>query len=94
LTTTDLKAQLGSLIKLQAIDSEVYVLNSEKLAKPEEIKALEGVFEAKKAHMAEIEKASLDLQKQKKDKESELSAKEGATIKLQGQLYSLKTNKE
>lgn len=94
MTTTDLKTQLGSLIKLQAVDSEAYVLNAEKSMKPEEIKALEGIFEAKKAHMAELEKVSLDLQKQKKDKELDLSIKEGATIKLQGQLYSLKTNKE
>lgn len=94
MTTTDLKTQLGSLIKLQAIDSEAYVLNSEKSAKPAEIKALEDAFEAKKAHMAELEKTSLDLLKQKKDTELELGTKEGATIKLQGQLYSLKTNKE
>ena len=91
---SDLKIQLGSLIKLQAIDSEMYFLNSEKAAKPNEIKALEGLFEAKKAHMAELEKTSLDLLKQKKDKELDLATKEGATVKLQGQLYSLKTNKE
>lgn len=94
MTTADLKTQLGNLIKLQAIDSEVYLLNLEKSRKPEEIKALEGQFEAKKAHLAELEKAFLDLQKEKKDKELELGAKESATVKLQGQLYSLKTNKE
>ena len=94
MTTSDLKTQLGNLIKLQAIDSEAYLLNAEKSTKPEEIKVLEGLFEAKKAHMAELEKASLDVQKQKKDKELELGEKESATVKLQGQLYSLKTNKE
>ncbi len=94
MTTVDLKTQLGSLIKLQSIDSEAYILNSEKSAKPDEIKSLEGVFEAKKVHMAELEKEALDLQKQKKDEELELATKESATVKLQGQLYSLKTNKE
>ncbi len=94
MTTADLKTQLGSLIKLQAIDSEAYVLNSEKSTKPREIKLYEDAFEAKKAHMVGLEKVSLDLQKQKKDKELDLSTKESATIKLQGQLYSLKTNKE
>jgi hypothetical protein len=94
LTTSDLKTQLGSLIKLQAIDSEVYALNFEKSAKPGEIKLLEDAFEAKKSHMAELEKRALDLQKEKKDAELELGSKEGATVKLQGQLYSLKTNKE
>jgi len=94
LTTADLKSQLSSLIKLQAIDSEVYILNSEKSKKPDEIKALEGLFEAKKADLKKLEEKSLDLQKQKKEKELELAAKESATVKLQGQLYSLKTNKE
>jgi predicted nucleic acid-binding Zn-ribbon protein len=94
LTTADLKSQLSSLIKLQAIDSEVYILNSEKSKKPDEIKALEGLFEAKKAGLKELEEKSLCLQKEKKEKELELAAKESATVKLQGQLYSLKTNKE
>jgi hypothetical protein len=94
LTTADLKSQLSSLIKLQAIDSEAYVLNLEKAKKPDEIKTLEGLFEAKKANLKELEEKSLDLQKQKKEKELELAAKESATVKLQGQLYSLKTNKE
>ena len=94
MTTADLKSQLSSLIKLQAIDSEVYILNSEKSKKPDEIKALEGLFEAKKADLKKLEEKSLDLQKQKKEKELELAAKESATVKLQGQLYSLKTNKE
>ena len=34
------------------------------------------------------------MQKQRKDKELELASKEEAAKKLQGQLYSLKTNKE
>ena len=90
----DLKLQLGSLVKLQTIDSEIYGLRYEKSAKPEEIKLAEAAFEAKKANMAELEAKLLDLQKQRKDKEGELASKEEATKKLQGQLYSLKTNKE
>ena len=91
---SSLKAQLASLIKLQEIDSEIYKLRYEKSLKPAETKALEESFESKKAHMAELEKNSLDLQKQKKDKELELATKEESAVKLQGQLYSLKTNKE
>ncbi|HLD82516.1 MAG TPA: C4-type zinc ribbon domain-containing protein, partial [Candidatus Omnitrophota bacterium] len=48
----------------------------------------------KKAHLAQLEKASLDLQKQRKDRELELAGKEEALKKLQTQLYTLKTNKE
>jgi len=94
LSGSSLKAQLASLIKLQEIDSEIYKLRYEKSLKPAETKALEESFESKKAHMAELEKNSLDLQKQKKDKELELATKEESAVKLQGQLYSLKTNKE
>jgi len=90
----NLKEQLSSLIKLQAIDSEIYALTQGKLAKPEEIKALDASFEAKKQELSKAEKALLDLQKQKKEHEGELAAKEESAKKLQGQLFSLKTNKE
>lgn len=92
--TIDLKAQLSSLIKLQAVDSEIYKLNNEKAQKPEEIKKSEAAFEEKKKNMAALEVKLLDLQKQKKERELELGSKEENSRKLQGQLYSLKTNKE
>jgi predicted nucleic acid-binding Zn-ribbon protein len=90
----DLRTQIISLSKLQDIDTAIYSLTHEKNSKPEEMKALDAAFEAKKQHMAELEKAGLDLQKQKKEKELELGSKEEAGKKLQAQLYSLKTNKE
>ena len=90
----DLKSQLSSLIKLQEVDSELYSLRAEKAAKPEELKVIEASFEAKKANLAELDKKLTDLQKQRKDRELELGTKDEAMKKLQGQLYSLKTNKE
>lgn len=90
----DLKAQLTSLTGLQTVDTEIYVLRKEKEAKPQELKVLEALFEEKKQGLANIEKSVLDLQKQKKEKELELATKEESAKKLQGQLYSLKTNKE
>ena len=92
--TVDLKSQLSSLIKLQEVDSELYSLRAEKAAKPEELKVIEASFEAKKANLAELDKKLTDLQKQRKDRELELGTKDEAIKKLQGQLYSLKTNKE
>ncbi|KPK98965.1 MAG: hypothetical protein AMJ95_01530 [Omnitrophica WOR_2 bacterium SM23_72] len=94
MTTVDLKAQISNLIKLQTIDSEIYALEHEKEAKPQELKALEEAFEQKKQSLAALEKNLLDLQKQRKDKELELASKEEEVKKLQTQLYSLKTNKE
>ncbi len=90
----NLKAQLANLVHLQEVDSQIYALNQEKQAKPQEIKAIEEQFQAKKQNLAALEKSSLDLQKQKKDGEGELAAKEESAKKLQGQLFQLKTNKE
>jgi hypothetical protein len=94
LATTDLKTQIIGLVSLQELDSEIYALNNEKEAKPLEIKAMEASFEAKKQNLAALEKKSLELLKQRKEKELDLASKEEAAKKLQGQLYSLKTNKE
>jgi predicted nucleic acid-binding Zn-ribbon protein len=92
--TVNLKQQLASLLKLQIIDTEIFALKAEKEAKPQEIKVLTDAFEEKKQCLADIEKKSLDIQKQKKDKELELGTKDEAAKKLQTQLFSLKTNKE
>lgn len=90
----NLKEQISKLIELQAVDSQIYNLQAEKDAKPEEIKKLDTSFEEKKKHLAELEKKSLDLHKQRKDKELDLASKEENIKKNQTQLYQLKTNKE
>jgi uncharacterized protein len=89
-----LKAQLENLLQLQAIDSQIYELNDKKRTKPAEVEKLRVAFEDKKKNLALLDKAYLDAQKEKKDRELELGAKEESTKKLQGQLYQLKTNKE
>jgi len=94
LPTVNLKSQLNVLLQLQSIDSQIYGLNEQKSSRPKEIEILRLAFEEKKKHLADLEKISLDLQKAKKDAEIELAAKEEGVKKLQGQLYSLKTNKE
>ena len=94
MATIDLKAQIIGLVKLQELDSEIYALKNEKEVKPLEIKEFELSFEAKKQNLALLEKNSLDIQKQRKEKELELATNAEAVKKLQSQLYSLKTNKE
>ncbi len=90
----NLKSQLATLVQLQTVDSKIYRLNEDKKVKPQEIETLKSAFESKKAGLAAAEKAALDLQKEKKDRELELASKEEAAKKLQSQLYQLKTNKE
>ncbi|MCX5697310.1 MAG: C4-type zinc ribbon domain-containing protein [Candidatus Omnitrophica bacterium] len=94
MSPNDLKHAISNLVSLQKIDSEIYALNEEKAAKPEEIKALDASYEAKKTHMQELEKTSLDIQKKRKEEELTLAGNEENRKKLQTQLYSLKTNKE
>ncbi|MFH1269817.1 MAG: C4-type zinc ribbon domain-containing protein [Candidatus Omnitrophota bacterium] len=90
----DLKSQIIQLVHLQTIDSEIYLLKSEKESKPKEIEAIDAAFEEKKKNLASLEEALLGFQMQRKDKELELASKEEVTKKLEGQLYQLKTNKE
>ena len=94
MANTDLKAQIISLIKLQELDSEIYVLENERAAAPQEIQALEATFELKKQDLLVLEKKSLDLQIQRKEKELQLATNAEGVKKLTGQLFSLKTNKE
>jgi len=86
--------QILSLVKLQEFDSEIYALGNEKLAKPQEVAALAAAFETKKTGLVELEKNALEIQKLRKEKELELATNAEAVKKLQGQLFSLKTNKE
>jgi len=90
----NLKVQLGTLLQLQNIDTQIYALRDEKEAKPKEIEALQAQLEEKKQSLAALEKNAQDLLKTRKDKELELATKEQDIVKLQGQLYQLKTNKE
>lgn len=90
----NLKGQLSTLVRLQELDTRIYGLSEEKREKPAEIETLKAAFEAKKKRMAELEKALVDAQKEKKDHEIELGSKEENVKKLQSQLYALKTNKE
>ncbi|MCG2706884.1 MAG: hypothetical protein L6254_05015 [Candidatus Omnitrophica bacterium] len=92
--TIDLKAQIQGLVQLQTIDTEIYALRLEKESRPIEIRTLEAAFEEKKQAVADLEKNSLDLQKERKAQELELGSKEEGMKKLHTQLYQLKTNKE
>ena len=94
MASSDLKTQIIGLAKLQELDSEIYALGNERAAQPKEIQNIEAAFELKKQGLAVLEKKSLDLQKQRKEKELELAVIVEGVKKLNGQLFSLKTNKE
>ncbi|MCK9431644.1 MAG: C4-type zinc ribbon domain-containing protein [Candidatus Omnitrophica bacterium] len=94
MTVSDLKNQISNLIKIQEFDYQIYSLSAKKADKPQEIKRLSDAFELKKQNLVLLEKQSLEIQKQRKEKELELAANAEGIKKLSGQLFSLKTNKE
>jgi hypothetical protein len=83
-----------ALVSLQKVDSEIYSLKNELAAKPLALEAIQKAFEDKKKNLAYLQQKLLDLQKSRKERELELGTNEESIKKLQGQLYSLKTNKE
>lgn len=91
----DLKAELGKIIELQKIDSEIYALKREKeITKPAQVGKLREDFEDSKKKLAAYQETVKQCQLKKKDKELDLTTKEEAVRKAQSQLYQLKTNKE
>jgi predicted nucleic acid-binding Zn-ribbon protein len=90
----ELKKQINWLVQLQAVDTQIYRLQQEKKSAPLKIEELEEAFARKKENLANLEKKSQELLRQRKDKELDCAAKEEEARKLQTQLYQLKTNKE
>jgi predicted nucleic acid-binding Zn-ribbon protein len=90
----DIANQIDVLIKLQAIDTQIYRLNDEKAKKPQVITQLKDDFQKETLGLKQAEEAFTALQLKKKEKEIELKVKEDNIGKLQSQLYQIKTNKE
>ena len=94
MTTISIKDQIKRLIELQSMDFEAYRLKMDLKDKPSEIEALKEEFESKKSKLKSLEdQLKLILLKQK-EFEGDLKSKEEGIVKADGQLMSLKTNKE
>lgn len=89
-----IKEQIGLLIGLQAIDSQIYALSREKAYMPGRLKSIDEMLESKKAGIKQAEEDLKNIQVKLKEKEVSLQQKEDQIKKLQTQLYALKTNKE
>jgi predicted nucleic acid-binding Zn-ribbon protein len=90
----NVEEQLNILIKLQALDSQLYRLRKERVAKPKLIEELEARRNHEQAAVKEIEEKIKANQLRRKQKEMDLQAKEESVKKLSTQLYQIKTNKE
>ena len=91
---TAINEQIKILVELQKIDGEIYALKKELKAHPEEQKVIDQAFAKKKAHLKAAEEDLKAVQMKQKQKEGDLASREEKIAKLQGQLYSLKSNKE
>jgi uncharacterized protein len=90
----NIEEQLNILIKLQALDSQLYRLRRERTAKPKLIEELEARRNEEQAAVKEIEEKIKANQLKRKQKEMDLQSKEENVRKLSNQLYQMKTNKE
>ena len=89
-----IKEQIGLLIGLQALDTQIYALKKEVSAMPGRLKLIDDMLESKKTGIRQAEENLKRVQLKLKEKEGSLQQKEEQIKKLQGQLYTLKTNKE
>ena len=89
-----IKEQIGLLIDLQALDTQIYALKRESSAIPGRLKSIDDMLESKRAGIKQAEENFKRGQLKLKEKEVSLQQKEEQIKKLQGQLYTLKTNKE
>ncbi len=90
----DITEQIHFLIGLQKLDTEILGLEKRAKAGPEKVKKLEDDFARETAMLEKLEGELKSLQVRQREKENELSSKEELIKKDEGQLYSIKTNKE
>jgi len=90
----DIKQDIQILKELQVLDKEIYDLEQELILMPLQVADLERDYKEAVALAEAFEQQIKDVKVKQKDKEGELSQKEGGIQKLQVQLNLVKTNKE
>ena len=89
-----MKEDISNLVKLQARDDEIRVLESRLAEIPREVEALEKEIATEKKNLKSAEDELAEAQKLQRAAESDLSANEEKLSKYQDQLMSVKTNDE
>lgn len=89
-----IKEQIRLLVSLQDIDARIYGFMKDKEQIPRDIAVLEKCFEDKKEALNKLEEKAKALAVKRKEKELVVASQEENIKKLNGQLFSLKTNKE
>jgi len=94
LSTTSIREQIKCLVDLQTIDAEIYRFKKELKEKPVFIEELKKRFEDKQGGLQALEAQLKAVQVNRKGLELEVQSKDADITKANGQLMTLKTNKE
>lgn len=89
-----IKEQIKQLVKLQALDTEIYGLQKNLKDNPHRLQGLKEQFEGKKAKLKSLEDEYKGKQVARNALEVDLKAKEDGIAKANAQLSQIKTNKE
>lgn len=85
---------LLNLIKLQAVDKEIFDIKRQLVEIPTRLKILDLELETANSNVKKKEEELKNFQLKRKEKEIDLETKENSIKKMQGQLYQVKTNNE
>ncbi|MDD5681153.1 MAG: C4-type zinc ribbon domain-containing protein [Candidatus Omnitrophica bacterium] len=85
---------LLNLIKLQAVDKEIFDIKRQLVEIPTRLKILDLELETANSNVKKKEDELKTFQLKRKEKEIDLETKENSIKKMQGQLYQVKTNNE
>lgn len=89
-----MKAEISNLVKLQARDDEIRVLESRLAEIPKEVAELEREIATEKKNLKAADDALAEGQKSQRAAEGQLAAKEEQRSKYETQLMSVKSNEE
>lgn len=90
----NLEEQIKLLVELQGLDTQIFKLERDLAAIPDEIKEMDDNFKERAIELKKLEDGLRMLQVKRNEREVDLESKEGNIKKLQIQLYQVKTNKE
>lgn len=88
------REQIGKLVQLQELDSEIFDIRSRKESFPGKVKEMDDSLDDKKGGMENAEEELKKLQVTKGGKETDMQVKEEQVKKYESDLYQIKNNKE
>ncbi|MCY3554640.1 MAG: hypothetical protein OXH56_04895, partial [Gemmatimonadetes bacterium] len=89
-----MQESLRALLELQKTDQDLHELEQYKVDIPNQLESMETVQSEAETRLSDQETKVADIEKVRRQHERDLQAAQEQVKKYQGQLYSVKTNKE